>query len=567
MNHNGIHFDDLKNSGNNLLAQFVGTPFFDDALEFGRIQKSDFLPACRLGYERALSTIETMEKTTEQPTFENTIQALEEGREFFDWTAEIYYNLYSAHGDPELRSLAKDIASLAADLTNRIFLSRPLFSRVKMLWDQRAHLSLNREQSKVLENYYREFIRNGALLPEEQKEELRSIDQKLAVLSPKFSDNLINYVNAYFLEVKNPDDLRGMPALAVEAAKETALQQGKKDCWVFTLHFPSYSAFMKYSPNRLLRKEMWLAYNSRGYKEPHNNEKIVLEIIQLRERRAQLLGYPNHAAFELENRMAKTPEKVFSFLEQLKHHYKKQALKDLEELQQFARELDAIDSLQPWDVLYYSEKLKEKKYAFNEALLRPYFQLERVLQGAFEHVGRLYHIVFIPRPDLPTYHPDVQAYEVRSTDKTEYYGLLYLDFYPRETKQAGAWANELRSPGLLRGKVRRPHATIVCNFTKPTAQSPSLLTFDEVHTLFHELGHALHLLLTEISQRSIAGCRVLWDFVELPSQIMENWLYEPETLALFARHFQTNQTIPTDLLNQLIKAKNFQSGLQGLRQI
>lgn len=538
----------------------------DEAIDFSQIKTEDFLPAIEAGIEQARANIKKIKSNPQPPTFENTLLAFESASELMEQSSGVYWNLFSAHGTPEHRALAKDISPKLAAFSSEISLDPDLFKRVKTLHDQMPQLHLNTEQSQMLDKSYKSFIRNGALLNDTDKETLRNIDQELSTLSPQFSEHVLKATNAFELWITDKADLAGLPDSAIEAAAMEAEKKGKKGQWLFTLQAPSFMPFMQYANNRALRKQLWQAYNSRAYKDAYDNSPVILKMVQLRQKRAQLLGFKNHAEFVLAERMAETPTTVFQFLQKLLTPSKKAAEQDLQDLRDYKKTVEGSDDLQPWDVAYYSEKLKEAKYQFNEEELRPYFQLESVIAGVFEHAKRLYGLQFKKCTDVPKYHPEVEVYEV--TDEAgKYVGLFYTDFFPRETKQGGAWMTTFRDQGLWWGQTRRPHVAIVCNFTKPTPTKPSLLTYDEVQTLFHEFGHALHGLLSQCQYRTLSGTSVYWDFVELPSQIMENWVKEKEGLDLFAKHFESKQPIPADLVEKVKKSQRFQTGWFSLRQI
>jgi peptidyl-dipeptidase Dcp len=542
-----------------------GTP--DEVVPFHQIKVEHFLPALDVAIQKAHENLEKLKSNKEPATFQNTMEALETSTELFDQVTNVYFNLFSAEAPPELQALAKDISPKATALQSEISLDDKIFARIKEVYDKRAQLGLNQEQLQLIDKTYKNFVRNGALLPADKKEQLKKIDQELSLLSPKFSENVLNATNAYQMVIDRKEDLEGLPEGAIEAAAMEAEKKGHAGKWLFTLQFPSYLPFMQYAKNRELRKKLWIAYNSRAFQDAHDNRQVVLDTVRLRHERAKLLGFSSHADFVLQERMAQTPDLVFKFLERLLVPSKKAAVKDLDELREFKKSLDGDADLQPWDVAYYSEKLKEKKYQFNEEELRPYFKLESVVQGVFEHARKLYGLVFTERKDVPVYHPEVIVYEVRDEKSKEYVGLFYTDFFPRETKRGGAWMTVYREQGLFGGQVRRPHVSIVCNFTKPTPSKPSLLNYDEVQTLFHEFGHALHGLLSHCRYRSLAGTNVYWDFVELPSQLMENWVREKEGLDLFAKHYQSGEKIPAELVARIKKANQFQSGYMSLRQL
>lgn len=557
-------------SQNPFLTAFENKGFHspDEVIPFPAIKVEHYLPALEKSMQLARTNIAAIKANQAEPNFENVMEALETSTEAFDLVTNVYFNMFSAEASPELQALAAEISPKATELQSEISLDEEIFKKIKAVYEKRASLKLSQEQMQMLEKSYKNFVRNGALLDGEKKEKLKAIDQELSLLNPKFSENVLKATNAYTLWIDNAQDLAGLPDGAVEAAALEAEKKGQKGKWAFTLQAPSFLPFMQYAENRELRQQLWTAYSSRAFKGEFDNSDVVVKTVALRDERAKLLGFASHADFVLEERMAKTPAQVFAFLNQLMLPSKKAAEKDLAELREFKKSIstDAGD-LQPWDTAFYSEKLKEKKYQFNEEELRPYFQLEKVVAGVFEHARQLYGLTFKKRPDVPVYHPEVEVFEVRDESSGDYIGLFYTDFFPRETKRGGAWMTVFREQGLWLGQVRRPHVSIVCNFTKPTTTKPSLLTYDEVQTLFHEFGHALHGLLSQCQYRSVAGTNVYWDFVELPSQIMENWVREKEGLDLFAAHYQTGAKIPADLVEKIKRANKFQSGLMSLRQV
>jgi peptidyl-dipeptidase Dcp len=539
----------------------------DEAIPFDQIKLEHFLPALDHGIEKARANIKKLKDNTGPATFENTIMALETASEEFEAVQSVYFNLFSAEASEELQALAKDISPKSAAFSSEIALDDKLFQRIKEVFDKRESAGLKPEQIRLVEKYYKDFSRNGALLSEADKGKLKQIDQELSLLGPQFSENVLKATNAFELVIEQKSDLVGLPDGVIEAAAQDAERKGHKGKWLFNLQAPSFLPFMQYAQNRELRKKLWLAYNSRAFKDTFDNQEVVKKIVKLRHNRALLLGFKSHADFILSERMAQTPQQVMKFLNELLTPSKKAAERDIAELRAFKKSLDGNDDVMPWDFAYYSEKLKEKKYKFNEEELRPYFKLETVVEGVFEHARRLYGITFKEVLDVPKYHPDVRTFEVREERTQNYVGLLYTDFFPRETKKGGAWMTVYREQGYHNGQIRRPHVSIVCNFTKPTPSKPSLLTYDEVETLFHEFGHALHGLLSQVTYRSLAGTNVYWDFVELPSQIMENWVKEKEGLDIFARHYQTKQPIPHELVEKIKKASQFQAGYYSVRQI
>lgn len=551
-------------SNNPLVNDFSGQ---DNCPPFDKIKTEHYLPAIEFGIAEANKNLDKIRNLAEPATFENSVLALETSSELVERVATIFGNLETANGDDEMHKLAGEIYPKLAAFGNDITLDAKLFARVKSVYENRDKLNLTAEQKKLTEKTFLNFSRNGALLDETQKAVLRNLDQELAALAPKFSENTLKATNAFELWIEDKNDLAGLPDSAIEAAADAAEKKGKKGHWFFNLQFPSYMPFLTYAKNRQLREKMWRAYGSRAFTGEFDNQKNILRIIELRQQRARLLGYKTHADFTLTERMAKDPATVFKFLSELREPSLRAAKKDLEEVKSFAKQLDNVTDLMPWDIAYYSEKLKEQKYAFNSEDLRPYFKLENVIEGVFEHARRLYGLTFKEAKNIPTYHPEVKVYEISEQATKKYVGLFYADFFPRETKKGGAWMTSFREQGLLGSEVRRPHISIVCNFTKPTSTKPSLLSYDEVTTLFHEFGHALHGMLSDCTYKSLSGTNVYWDFVELPSQIMENWAGEKEGLDLFARHFKTNEPLPNDLIEKIKKAERFQAGSISLRQL
>ena len=553
----------MKNT-NPLLEKFAGT---DACVPFDLIQLEHFKPALLEATTIAKSNLEKIKTSTATPDFKNVIEALETCNELMESISSIFGNLDSANGSDEMMKLAPEIYQTIAAFSSDVSLDADLFKKIKAVYDQKSKLNLNAEQNMLLEKTYKYFVRNGALLSSEVKEKVRAIDQELAGLSPQFSENLLKSTNAFEMVLNQKSDLDGLPDSAIEAASQAAEKKGYKGQWLFNLQVPSYLAFVTYAKNRALREKISRAFATRAFRDQFDNQKIVLQTVKLRHQRAQLLGFKTHADFVLEERMAQTPQTVQKFLDRLSTAGKPAGLRDIEELKAFAKSTDGLNDLKPWDVAYYSEKLKESKYAFNEEDLRPYFKLENVVDGVFEHAKRLYGLTFKENSKIPVYHPEVKAYEIFEDVSGKYMGLFYADYFPRETKKSGAWMTTFRNQGLHNGQVSRPHVSIVCNFTKPTATKPSLLTYDEVKTLFHEFGHALHGILANSTYKSVAGTNVYWDFVELPSQIMENWVGEKEGLDVFAKHYETGAPIPTELVTKLKKAQKFQSGYMMMRQL
>lgn len=540
---------------------------FDEAFPFDDIKPEHFIPATEKAITQAKEALSKITQNPSSPSFENTIVALEEADSFLDSVLTVYKNLYIAQATTAIQNLASKIFSLSAEYESYKSLNQDLFDRINKLYNQKESLGLTSEDQMLLDKYYKYFIRNGALLNEQEKTILKKIDQELATLSPRFSENVLKVTQDYFLEITNSQDLKGLPPSSIEMAKEEAKKKSKPESWVFTLQAPSYTPFLQYCENSQLREQLWKANSRKAVQGDNSNQEIILKVVELREQRAQLLGFKTHSHFVLEERMAKNPETVLNFIESLRLPSASSAKKEFEELKDFALKNYSHSPLQPWDMSYFSEKLKESKFSFNEEELRPYFSLENVIQGVFLHAEKLFNLKFIQRNDIPKYHPEVTTYEVKDSITDEYIGLFYTDFFPRDEKKGGAWMTAFREQGLQKSQIKRPHISIVCNFTQPTQQQPSLLTLREVETLFHEFGHALHGLLSKCKYRSLSGTNVYWDFVELPSQIMENWVTEKEALDLFAKHYKNQNPMPDSLIKKVKDSNKFQSGIASLRQI
>ncbi len=537
-----------------------------DTAPFSQIKTDKYEPAFDEAIKQAKAEIQQIITNSDTPTFENTIEAMAFSGMQLDRISNIFFNLNSAETNEELQKIAQVVAPKLSAFGNDISLNPDLFKRVKQVFDTADKSTLTTEQNTLLNKTYKGFVRNGALLNDEQKENLRQIDAQLSVLSLQFNENILAETNAYQLHITNEEDLAGLPEGVVEAAKNLAEQQEKQG-WIFTLDYPSYLPFVTYAKNRELRKEITIANGKKGFqKNNFNNEAIVLKIVTLRNQRAQLLGYKNHAAFVLEERMAQNPEKVLTFLNDLLIKAKPAAQNEFDELTAYAQKLDGIDRLEKWDGSYYSEKLKQERFNLDDEALKPYFKLENVLNGAFTVAEKLFGLHFTEVFTVDTYHNDVQTFEV-TNENGEKIALFYTDFFPRKGKRNGAWMTSFKSQWIKNGVNERPHVSIVCNFTPPTSSKPSLLTFNEVTTLFHEFGHALHGMLANTTYPSLSGTSVYWDFVELPSQIMENWVYQPETLALFAKHYETGETIPQVYIDKIKESANFLEGMATLRQL
>ncbi len=541
----------------------------NQAPAFDKIKTKHYLPAIKEGIERARTNINAIKNNPDAPTFENTIVALETASEDLGQAASVFYNQLYAIGGDKLHALAVQIGPINAAFSSDIMLDEKLFARVKAVYDRREKLTLNIEEDTLLDDTYRGFVRSGALLDNEQKKRFREISEEMSTLTPSFMQNAIKSAEAFELTIEDENDLSGLPSSARESASHAAQEKGYDGKWLFTLDFPSFNPFMQYADSRELREKTWRAFSSKAWNDEYDNTDNIKRIVSLRKERAELLGFETHAHYVLEERMAKTPETVTAFLEKLKKTYKPSAEEDLDTLKSFAKDEHDLDDLKPWDIAYYSEKLKQKLFEFTSEDFRPYLQLDKVLEGCFNHFEKLLGLRFdqCPKGKYPVWHKDVKVFEVFDTSDNRFIGTLYGDFHPRTGKNQGAWKTSYRDQGLFRGKIERPIIAIVCNFTKPTASRPSLLTHGEVTTLFHEMGHAVHGLLSDVTYRAHAGTSVLWDFVELPSQLQENWCYEKEVLDCFATHYETAEKIPEELVEKLRKAKNFMSGWTGLRQI
>ena len=533
---------------------------------FSKIKNEDFLPAFKTAIESAKKEINVIVNNTEKPTFENTIEALDYSGEELDRISSIFFNLNSAETNDEIQKIAQEVSPLLSEFSNDITLNEELFKRVKAVYDSKDDLELTTEQETLLDKKYKGFSRNGANLSEDKKEKLRAIDKELSQLKLKFGEHILAETNKFEMLLTDESDLSGLPEGAKEAAKQLAESKGK-DGWLITLDYPSYIPFMTYADNRELREKLSKAFGSKGFhNDDLDNQDIVLKIANLRFERAQLLGYKTHAHFVLEERMAETPEKVNAFLNELLDKAKPAAQDEFEKLEAFAKELDSIDQLQKWDSAYYSEKLKQKLFDLDDEKLKPYFKLENVIDGAFTVANKLFGLQFEEINTVDKYHEDVLTYKVTDSEG-ELVSIFYADFFPRSGKRNGAWMTSYKPQMIKNGVNERPHVSIVCNFTKPTKSKPSLLTFNEVTTLFHEFGHALHGMLANTTYPSLSGTSVYWDFVELPSQVLENWCYEEESLKLFATHYETGDVIPMELVEKIKASATFHEGMQTLRQL
>ena len=540
---------------NPLLQDFNTAPF-------SKISNDNYKPAIQKGIEIAKLEIDAITDNSNEPTFENTTVALDFSGEKLNRITSIFFNLNSAETNDEIQKIAQEVSPWLSEFGNDITLNTALFARVKAVFNVKETLDLSPEQTMLLDKQYKSFARNGANLNEEDKSKLREIDAKLSTLSLKFGENVLAETNAFELHITNENDLAGLPESEKEAAKSN-----DKEGWVFTLDYPSYIPFLTYIDNRELRKKMAIAAGKKGFQDnSFNNEGVVLEIVNLRHQRANLLSYKTHAHFVLEERMAETPENVIAFSNNLLEKAKPAAIKEFNNLEAYAKKLDGIDQLQKWDGAYYSEKLKKELFDLDQEILKPYFKLENVIGGVFEIANRLFDLQFEEVSNIDKYHEDVKTYNVTDT-KGNFIAVFYADFHPRKGKRNGAWMTSYKSQQIKNNINERPHVSIVCNFTKPTETKPSLLTFNEVTTLFHEFGHALHGMLANTTYNSLSGTSVSWDFVELPSQVLENWCFEKEALELFAKHYETGEVIPMNYVEKIKESASFHEGMQTLRQL
>lgn len=548
----------------NPLIDFPQTPF--GSLAFDAIEPAHFMPAAEHWIDVARERISAITENTDAPTFGNTLVPLEFASKELGVVSSCFFNLNSAETNEDIQSIARELSPKLTLFNNETLLNEALFLRIKAVWENREQEQLDAESARLLKETYEGFVRNGALLEGEKRESLKSISEKLSKLSLSFGENVLKETQAFELHVADAYELAGLPEATIASAASLAEEKGKQG-YVFGLDMPTYISIMKYADNAALREKMYRAYGTRAAKDnEYNNEENIQELVNTRLAKAQLLGFDSHAALTLSKRMAKTPQTVLSFLDDLKALAKPAAEKDLKAVQEFASAAGHQGEVKPWDFSYWSEKLKKATLNLDDNLLKPYFKIENVLAGVFDISAKLYGLSFTKNAEIATYHEDVDAYEVYDKDG-EFLSLLYTDFFPRAGKRAGAWMTSYRSMYTLEGEVVRPHISIVCNFTKPTADKPSLLTFNEVTTLFHEFGHALHGMMARGTYPSLTGTSVYWDFVELPSQILENWCYEPEALALFAKHYETGELLPKEYVDRIVESQQFMEGYATLRQL
>ncbi|WP_370895338.1 M3 family metallopeptidase [Chryseobacterium gossypii] len=545
-----------------ILTEKFNTPYH--SAPFQNIKNDEFLPAFKELIQKSEEEINAIVSNPEEPTFKNTIEALAYSGEQLDVVSNIFFNLNSAETSDELQQIAQEVSPILTEYSSKISQNEALFGKIKKVYDEKEKYCLNEEQQMLLNETYKGFVRSGALLDEENKEKLKKINMDLSLKSLQFGQNVLASTNAYFKHITDKEDLARIPDAIIEQYAEEARDRNL-DGWVITLQYPSYIPFMTYARNRELRKELALANGKKSFDGGEfDNQDLIKEIIRLKQQKAELLGYKNYADFVLEERMAKSPAKVIEFLNELLTKARPYADQEIEELRSLAK-ADGIEDMQSYDHAYYAEKLRKQKFDLNDEELRPYFPLNQVQAAVFGLANELFGLTFEERNDIPKYHPDVKTYEVK--ENGEYKALLYVDYFPRKGKRAGAWMTSYKNQYKKDGENSRPHISIVCNFTKPTKDTPSLLTFQEVTTLFHEFGHALHGMLANTQYPTLSGTSVKWDFVELPSQFLENFCYEPEFLKTFAKHYDTGEILPDEKIAKIEQSKNFMEGYQTLRQL
>lgn len=547
---------------NPLLADY-NTPY--ETQPFDQIAVEHYKPAFEFAIAEARQEIDAIVNNTGAPTFENTISALDKNGALLSRVAGAFYNVNSAETNDEMQAVAQEVSPLLSDFSNDVNLNEELFARVKVVYEQKDELNLTKEQTTLLEDTYQGFARSGANLVGADRERYREISKRLSKLSLDFSENVLKATNAYKLNITDEADLAGMPDFVKEGAALKAKQE-EQEGWTFDLTMPSYMPLMQYADKRELRKKLYLAYNSKAYGDEFDNAENVKEIVSLRQEKAQLLGYKTYADYVLATKMAKTPSAVYELLEDLYEAAMPVAREEMEELKTYAKELGLEGEFMPWDFSYYSEKLKEEKYSLNDEILKPYFELESVKSAVFGLATKLYGITFVKNNDIAVYHEEVEVFDVLNEDGS-YLSSFYTDFHPRKGKRGGAWMNNIKEQWIADGVNSRPHVVIVMNFTRPTENLPALLTFNEVETFLHEFGHALHGMLANTTYVSLSGTNVKRDFVELPSQIMENWAMEPEYLKSFAKHYETGEVIPDELIEKLKRSKNYHAAYGAVRQL
>ena len=547
---------------NNILLEYFQTPFH--TAPFDQIKNEDYLPAFQELIKKSETEIEQIASNPEAPTFSNTIEALAYSGEQLDIVSNIFFNLNSAETNDEIQQIAQEVSPLLTEYSSKISQNEQLFNRIKKVYDDKADYSLNEEQETLLTETYKGFVRSGALLNEEDKEQLRKINVELSTKQLQFGQNVLAATNSYIKHVTQKEDLAGIPEAILTQYAEEAKERGL-DGWAVSLQYPSYVPFMTYAQNRALRQELALANGKKSFEgNEFDNQQLIKDIINLRDQKAKLLGYDSFASFVLEERMAKSPQKVEDFLHELLEKATPYGQKEIEELKILAKE-DGIEDMQSYDHPYYAEKLRKQKYDLNDEELKPYFSLEKVQDAVFRLAGQLFGLSFEERKDIPKYHEEVRTYEVK--ENGNYKAVLYVDYFPRKGKRAGAWMTSYKNQYKQNGENSRPHISVVCNFNKPAGDTPSLLTFQEVTTLFHEFGHAIHGILANTQYPNLSGTSVKWDFVELPSQFLENFCYEPEFLKTFAQHYKTGEVLSDEKIQRIENSKSFMEGYQTLRQL
>ena len=551
------------NMKNPLLVE-SSAPF--GAPQFDKIENRHYLPAFEAGIAEAKAEIDAIVANEEEPTFENTIEAMEYSGEILSRVAGIFYNLNEANTSEEMQEIAQKVSPMLTEYSMYVSLNEPLFERVKAVYEKKDELGLDVDQMKLLENNYKGFVRGGANLSQEDKELYSKWSEELSLLTLEFSRKVLAATNAYTLHITDSADLAGLPDFVKTMGAETAAEKGLEG-WAFTLDYPSFSPFMKYSQVRDLRRQMWMASNTKAVGGENDNTETVKKIVDLRIKIANILGYETYADYALEERMAKSRTTVNEFIKDLLEPSMAFARKDVADVYAYARKNGFEEAeLMPWDFSYWSEKYQQAEYALSAEELKPYFQLESCIDAVFGLASRLYGISFTERDDVPVYHEDVKVYEVKDVDGS-HLALFYADFFPRASKRGGAWMTDFRGQSIRDGVEYRPFISIVCNFTKPTADAPALITHDELTTFLHEFGHALHGIFAKGRYGSLTGTSVSRDFVELPSQIMENWAFEPEYLNSFAKHYKTGEPIPAELIDKVVAAKNYLAGYGQVRQL
>ncbi len=527
---------------------------------FDKIEQQHYLPAFEEGMSRHRREIDAIANNRARPTFENTVEALERSGAMLTSLSNVFFSMNSSMTNDEMQAIAKEVAPKLSKHRDEIRLNAALFERIEAVYQEKDTLLDSLEKHRLLEETRKAFVRGGAKLPPDKKEQLKKINEELSVLSVKFGENVLKENNKFEMVIDTMGDLSGLPDAAITAAAEAATERDHDGKWVFTLHKPSMIPFLQYAENRELREKIYMGYINRGnHGDELDNKSILSKMAALRVRRSQLLGYPTHAHYVLEESMAAEPKNVYDLLNDLWPPALKRATSEVREMQNMIDNERGGFKLKAWDWWYYAERVKKAKYDLDEEMLRPYFKLENVRAGVFEVATRLYGLQFEERTDIPKYHEDVSVFEVKEADGT-HVGILYVDYFPRASKRGGAWMTELRQQSKLQGEDIRPVIVNVGNFTKPTGDQPSLISFDEVNTLFHEFGHALHGLLSNCTYETLAGTNVARDFVEMPSQIMENWATEPQVLRIYARHYRTGEPMPDALIQKIQKARHFNQG-------